>query len=394
MQLPARYITITREGWYYLLVLAFIIGGAILREVNLMVILAGMMIGPLIFSWRWVSLSLGNLSAVRRLPPRMSAGDPLVVELEVTNHRRRLTSWALALNDQIEREHPTGEDAITYAECAIPAVRPDGSAAVSYRCLITRRGRYRFGPLRLSTRFPLGLVRAGERLDIDSTLIVCPRLGRLTKRWEQWIEAERSGVQSSSPRRGLVEGEYYGMREWRAGDSQRWIHWRTSARLNELAVRQFEEQRNADVALVLDLWAPSDPSDGALGNVEVVVSAGATAVMDLSRRGSHMLSVAVHGRELAEWSAAASATFAQDVIESLAMVEYAEQDRLLETLDLALGTAIPGSRLIIFSTRTLDISGIVAELSARHGGRQQATLARLVWADVTTSEFASVYSLE
>jgi uncharacterized protein (DUF58 family) len=79
--------------------------------------------------------------------------------------------------------------------------------------LITRRGRYRFGPLRLSTRFPLGLVQAGQRLKIEDTLIVTPRLGRLTRRWQQWIEAERTGTQRSSPRRGLSEGEYYGIRE-------------------------------------------------------------------------------------------------------------------------------------------------------------------------------------
>src|SRR5690606_31625150 len=71
-----RYITLTREGVYYVIVLAFIIGGAVLREVNLLVILAGLMIGPLLFSWRWAAVSLANLSVERRLPRSTAAGDP------------------------------------------------------------------------------------------------------------------------------------------------------------------------------------------------------------------------------------------------------------------------------------------------------------------------------
>jgi hypothetical protein len=34
--------TIRREGWYYLLILAVVLGGAVFKEVNLLLILAGM----------------------------------------------------------------------------------------------------------------------------------------------------------------------------------------------------------------------------------------------------------------------------------------------------------------------------------------------------------------
>ena len=42
-----RRAWLSREGWYYCGVLAFIVGGAVLRSINLLVILAGMMIAPL-----------------------------------------------------------------------------------------------------------------------------------------------------------------------------------------------------------------------------------------------------------------------------------------------------------------------------------------------------------
>ena len=390
----SRSISLTHEGWYYLLVLSFIIGGAILREVNLLVVLSGMMIGPLIFSWRWVTLTLSNLSIERRLPSRIAAGDPLVVELAVTNHRRRLTSWAIIATDTIEREFPHSTERPTRVESAVPGVRAGDMAHASYRCLITRRGRYRFGPIQLATRFPLGLVTGSERLEAADSLIVCPQQGRLNKRWEQWIDSERAGSQRSNPRRGLVDGDYYGMREWRAGDSQRWIHWRTSARLNELAVRQFEEQKNADVAILLDLWTPEKPSDGMLGNIEVVVSAGATAVADLCRRGSNMLAVAIHAAETEVCSAPASATFAQDILDRLAVAEATATDRLQAVLEQLVETSVPGARLIVFSARKIDIEARLATLPGNQNARQQATLARTVWIDVTSDDFASVFTLD
>ena len=49
-----RRAWLSREGWYYSAVLAFILAGAVLKSVNLLVILAGMMIAPLIINWRLV----------------------------------------------------------------------------------------------------------------------------------------------------------------------------------------------------------------------------------------------------------------------------------------------------------------------------------------------------
>lgn len=391
---PRRYISLTREGVYYVVVLAFIIGGAVLREVNLLVILAGMMIGPLLFSWRWAALSLANLSVERKLPLQIAAGDPLIVDFEVRNHRRRMTSYAIVVTDMVTRIEPTAIDPPSYPQTIVPVIRPETSAFGSYRCLITRRGKYRFGPLQLGTRFPLGLVTSSERLESEDVLTVCPRIGRLTRKWDQWIDADRAGSQRSSPRRGLTEGEYYGMREWRAGDSQRWIHWRTSARLNELAVRQFEEQRNGDLAVLLDLWLPASISDGALGNIEVAVSIAATAVADLSRRGNNKLTVAVHGHEDGQWAAPASTAFCQDVLERLAVVSGTQRDRLHDVVETLLQETPPGTRLIVFSTRTVDIEKLINEIEISHGARWQAVLSRTIWVDVTQNDLSALFLLD
>src|SRR3954471_19577796 len=97
-----RRAWLTREGWYYLAVLIFIIGGAVLKSVNLLVILAGTMIAPLLFNWRLAMASLTGLVVQRRLPTPTLAGDPLTVEIHVENGRWWMSSWLLRVEDWIE----------------------------------------------------------------------------------------------------------------------------------------------------------------------------------------------------------------------------------------------------------------------------------------------------
>src|SRR5262245_38430435 len=98
-----RRAWLTREGWYFLAVLAFIIGGAVLRSVNLLVILAGTMIAPLLFNWRLVMASLTGLIVCRQQLPQILAGETLTVQIDVENTRRWMSSWLVTLEDCVKR---------------------------------------------------------------------------------------------------------------------------------------------------------------------------------------------------------------------------------------------------------------------------------------------------
>ena len=98
-----RHFTICREGWYYLFVLAFVVIGALLRDINLLVVVAGMLTGPLLFSVYCVLTTLRGVGVERRLPPHISAGDLLIVDLAVSNQKQRIASWAVTVVDQIRR---------------------------------------------------------------------------------------------------------------------------------------------------------------------------------------------------------------------------------------------------------------------------------------------------
>ena len=342
---------ICAEGWYYLFVVLFIIGGAVLGEVNFLIILAGMMVGPFLFNWRFVQLTLRELDVTRRLTHRVCAGETLTVNVTADNRRTRLTSWAVMIEDQILRNGGPERGHQRRVRLLIPCVPAGQSGTGQYRTTLKRRGRYTLGPLRVSTRFPLGLVRGTIVLHQSSTVVVYPELGRLTERWLQVVNSRLAGRHSEGRQHGTLEGDYYAVRGWRSGDSQRWIHWRTSAKLGELSVRQFEQQRSRDLILVLDLWEPDSPTRAEQAKTEVAVSFLATGVVNLCRRGGSRMAISVAGRESKFWSGPASTILAQGVLDHLAEVAPGDGLEIYEVLDRVRQMGTAGAHTMVISTR-------------------------------------------
>lgn len=388
-----RYSRFSREGWYYLLVLSFVILVAVLRHINLLFILVGLLVGPLIFNWRLVVASLRQIDVRRKLPRRICAGDPLTVDLTVFNRRRRLDSWALVVNDSITLEGSTAKDQRTQVEILLPHVAVGGSDHVAYRAQLTRRGKYRIGPAKICSRFPFGLVTASCESDDSDSLIVCPRLGHLTRYWTRLLEADRAGSHRSQRRRGLMEGEFHGLREWRNGDSQRWIHWRTSAKLNEPTIRQFEQPRNHDLAIILDLWQDETADQVQRDRVELAVSFAATAVSDLCHRGGSRLTAAFVGQDGECRSSSASLVFMQELLERLAVLQAGPCRQLSDFLKEAFQQTSRGTPMVVVSTRPMDEQTLCDELSL---DQQQAAelLNRLTWIDASGEEWSRWFHLD
>jgi uncharacterized protein (DUF58 family) len=345
-----RRVRFRAEGWYYLLVLALVAGSAIFRVSNPLLMLSGLMIAPLLLNWRMAVAAMQRLTVRRRLPRRICAGDPLVVDVEVANGKRSLDTRALAVRDQIQLEGGSRRFGAA-VEMLLTAVPAQESRSVSYHAELSRRGCYRFGPLDACTSFPFGLLQVSMRVKQFDTVLVCPRLGRLTGRWRELIESRRDGGQPARQRRGPPDGDYFGLREFQAGDSMRWIHWRTSAKLGKLAVRLLERQRNYDVALLLDLWQPAEPCRDDLDRVELAVSFAATVAADLCRRGDNRLLVA--GADIAGSPRlmAASPLLLDELLEQLAIVRGAPDDKFPSLLAELSGAIPPGTHRLVVSTR-------------------------------------------
>ena len=340
---------LTREGVHFIGILVFIFIGAVIRDINLLILLAGTMIGLLMLQWRFNTSTLVGINVLRNLPSYATSHRDTEIEFTVKNPKRWLSAWLVMVEDPIVQTAPkakrTGEKGIGIVD----AIRPTGASDSSYRLHFFQRGKYSIGPSTISTRFPLGLGRGWRTLDNKAEIVVHPRQGNLTRGVQKLFHLERLGQTKASNNAGAHEGEFYGLRSWTNGDSKRWIHWRTTARLGELSVRQFEQNQKRQICLLLDLY--SDKKNGASESVEMAISFLATLATRTVREQRDKLSVGIAGENALGFGAVQSPVLVQNLLDELAVVNPSETPDLSGALKELHGPLLSNPNLIVISTR-------------------------------------------
>lgn len=386
------FTMVTLQGAIYFVLLGLLLIGALVRQINLLVALYGMLAGPMILSWGLSRGALTKLRIRRRLPRSAPAGDSFVVTLDVTNDRPRLSSWALAIQDRVQR---IGGASSTWRPMLFFPYIPAGqSRSESYRGQLMQRGRYRFGSMQLTTRFPFGLLKSYTTTALDGEMLVTPRLGRLSRLWQARLaEALEAGDHGSLGNQSR-EGEFFGLREWRSNDGRRAIHWRSSARRQTLIVRQFEQHRTHDVTVVLDLWQPPHAEQHDRDQVELAVSFFATLVAELSQRNGTTIRCFVRGTERFQLAGLATPVLSGTLNDQLATIEADPHDGLGAVLGDAIDESRAGGAMILVTTRPprLNDPGRFDEwwLTAQ----RQAWCEKLVVVDTSQPELSRFFEIE
>jgi uncharacterized protein (DUF58 family) len=178
-------------------------------------------------------------------PPKAMAGSPLTVDVTVASSRRS----GRGIPDGLFYTDPVPPSLGGPQRMPLVADGP-APATVRYRLTPRRRGRYAIGPGLLTATDPFGLVRASEATGSTSGFVVFPRVEPLRGRAPAGI---RHGGTSRAATASLASGsEFFATREWRPGDDMRRIHWRSTARMGTVMVRQEELPRRDRATVVLD----------------------------------------------------------------------------------------------------------------------------------------------
>ena len=293
--------SVPAEGWVYVAIMVVLFTGSLFGRSNPLLLVFAMMAGPFVVNG-WVSfVLLKRLTVQRVVPPRVMAGEPTSVEITLRNGKRWISTWVVTLRDQI-----SGGPQSLPAEVLVPRVPPKVERHARYRLRLMDRGVYEFGPLSISTRFPLGLVERSVHLPQTDRILVYPRIGRLTSQWSQRLLFANELVPQMTPRSGPFGDEYHKLREYRLGDDVRAIHWKTSARRNDLMVREFSESRDRHLAVLLDPWLPARATDDERERSELAISFAATVCVHHLRnsRDAH-LSLSALGAPALNWDSSA-----------------------------------------------------------------------------------------
>ncbi|MGH3823702.1 MAG: DUF58 domain-containing protein, partial [Pseudonocardiaceae bacterium] len=149
------------------------------------------------------------------------------------------------------------------------------------------------GPLIARVIDPLGLAEYSRTLAEESRLVVLPAVVPLAG----WPTAgELSAGAAGGGEVGAGPGQDSAVvRSYQQGDDLRRVHWRTSARRDELMVRVEERSGRSEVTVLLDNRAAAHRGAGPTSSLEYAVSLAASMYMHLRQRSPRVRLVTADG---------------------------------------------------------------------------------------------------
>src|SRR5579883_2163107 len=164
---PPRRLKFTREGKFFVGITLGVGFAAINTANNLLYLLLGMLLALIVVSGIMSELSLRDLTVVRRLPLRAQAGRAHLVEIEVYNHKARVPSYAIEVED-LRAGQPADK------RCFFLKISPSSAQVAAYRRTPAKRGRDVHVDFRIATRFPFGLFEKSREVPAAGDLIIYP----------------------------------------------------------------------------------------------------------------------------------------------------------------------------------------------------------------------------
>jgi len=190
-----------------------------------------------------------------------------------------------------------------------------------------RRGRCELPPLEASGEQPFGLLRGRIAIGDGEQLLVLPALGRMQDELQQelrhWLDDQLSGEDPG-------DDEIAYLRPYRPGDPRRRIHWRASARAQQLLVTERQAPSSRSLAIVLDTGDRQRRSR----RVERLIACAATLVDHLDRFGWHLR---LHGSFAPSGGMRGDRDF---LLECLALIEAGGSEQLARYIPDAYPTLV------------------------------------------------------
>lgn len=213
-------------------------------------------------------LRLPAPEVARLLPATLALGVPLQVRLRVRN----ASGGALAA--ELYDHHPQS------FECrGLPrrlALEPRQWTELAYEARPLSRGAFSFAPAELRVSSPLRLWQLTRRAGEPTPVRVYPNFQALARYTLLATDNRLSQIGVLQVRRRGEGMEFHQLREYRQGDAPRAIDWKATARSGRLVSREYEEEKDQRVLLVVDCgrrMAAKDDGDGGLSHFDHTLNA-------------------------------------------------------------------------------------------------------------------------
>jgi uncharacterized protein (DUF58 family) len=349
---------VTRRGWLLLAAtFALIVCGRILGIAELFgLAVAG--VAALVVARVQVARGAGDLAVTARVsPPVAHIGELAKLELHIHNRGRR-RSRAVLLRPTPHRGYETP---IVLSEIAVPPLAPGEEGKVVVALPTSRRGSFELAGISADLEDPLGLAVRRAPLTCQGRLVVLPVMEQLEDVAPfNSFAGNDEAIRSTASR--LLSG-HSSFRSYGEGDDLRLVHWKTTARVGELMVREGgdpEAPESLSVTVVLDCRRSPHTAE----TFETAVSVAASVIDTSTAIGAAVRLVTTSG---ADTGFGSDDAHLEEALIELAVAQT-RSDAMNRSLDRG-GEADPGTGLLVAVTTTRaserDVDALLSARRAR-----------------------------
>lgn len=233
-----------RRAWVMIVLTVTCIIAALITGRDLYYQLTYLLGGTLLLSVLWAWSAVRGLRLTRhRRTSRAQVGRPLEEHFSLRNDSRLRKLWVIVQDDSDFPGH--------HASRVMHNLRPHQEYGWTVRTMCERRGRFRLGPVVVSSTDPLGLFEFQRKFPETSSIVVYPATVSL-QNFPQPI-GQLPGGDALRRRTHHITTNAAGVREYVPGDSFSRIHWPSTAHRDRLIVKEFELDPLADAWVFLDM---------------------------------------------------------------------------------------------------------------------------------------------
>ena len=217
-------------------------------------VVSALLAGTALSGWLLNRTALRRISGKRELSitqeDALHEGDEIGITLKLLN-KGQIPSAHLHLLESCPLAAPDSE------QSQIPMFIPllNDELSFDYSTIVHRRGLHVFPKIKMTSRAPFGFSQKRGELSVDTSILVYPEVKKLHS---LSLLDRQPAAELTNPRAGMGS-EVIGVRAYRPGDSPRHIHWRSVARRGQLISKEFAEETQPGVTVVLDRYCPIVP---------------------------------------------------------------------------------------------------------------------------------------
>jgi uncharacterized protein (DUF58 family) len=227
-------------GMVYAGVTVFLVVGSINSQNNLLFWALGIAVGGILVSGVLSGAALMGVVVRRERIEQAHVGSPLAITYTIENRNRITPVFGLTINELSAHDRArrvTWPRVFSRPSAFVMHVGPGETVHAEAIVWPTRRGEVTFDRLRAWSTFPFGIAKKSVTFSQPQQAIVRPMIPPLRRDLLTPVVGRGQAGYSSSELSGAGE-EFYGLREYKPGDSPRLIAWKASARTDQLVIRQ------------------------------------------------------------------------------------------------------------------------------------------------------------